>query len=144
MSQDRKTLIRLASSMPVGDPGRRVILSALRRTASGFDARNLTQVLRRLERDAADGRAPRGLNLWATLGQEILDWTEVNKDHPDFQDWDQVSSDLRKLDDLKLRAVKLEQAVLKKRTELAKLEEPLRGSLKEFRNMVKEIMRDMP
>jgi ribosomal protein S27AE len=34
MTSDRKTLIRLASGMPTGDPGRREILSALRGTAA--------------------------------------------------------------------------------------------------------------
>lgn len=53
---DRKALIRLASSMPKGSDSRRVILSSLQKTAAGviwhiLDQRAFMQVYKKLEKD---------------------------------------------------------------------------------------------
>jgi hypothetical protein len=53
---DRKSLIRLASSMPKGSDSRRVILSSLQKTAAGviwhiLDQRAFMQVYKKLEKD---------------------------------------------------------------------------------------------
>ena len=67
MSQDRKQLIRLAASRPVGDPVRRVLLGELQKQSWDFHPREMREALE----DKHIGRKPNSkeVNAWKKRGK---------------------------------------------------------------------------
>jgi hypothetical protein len=136
MSQDRKTLLRLASSLPKGSDERRTLLAELQKE-SAIVYEDLRRPVRLAFQEAISllnsGRVPRG-SLYQQFGKDIEKWVAeggmTRSQGPMFEGeieaWAQLVPQLRAFDALIADAQRAEDVVGAQRAALAKAEEPLR------------------